>query len=297
MEFELKTDLSQGLQVIDFNYDAIKADLAERLSTYGGLRIIADADALKGAKADRARLNKLADALKESKLTVKRDYMRPYEAFEAKATEIINMVAKVSAGIDESVKAYEAGERDEKRAKIQQFFSLAVGDLADVLPFDRLFNARWLNATYKMADIEAEISNTLINLRNNIQVVRDLKTPYEQEITGVLLETLNLGEALARKAKLERQAEAMASVRRPVVTSLDTQETFIGDSGVRDPINAVPLGMPVEAAAPAPGPGERERIEFYVLVTPEQKRAMREFLKSNNIPYGFIRKEEKAYAE
>ena len=288
MNFELTTDLT-GLRTIDFNYDAIKSELDERLSVYGGPRAILDKETLKTAKDDRAKLNKLADALKESKLSVKRTVMKPYDAFAAKVDELIGMVTSVNVGIDDAVKGYENAEKDEKRAKIQQFFILTVGDLKDVLPFERLYNPRWLNATYKAADIEGEIALTINNLRNNMQVVRDLKTPYEQEIMSVLLDTLNLGDALARKARLERQAEALASVARPVPIPTPIPEPIPACIEQAPP-------APVYDCSPAPVQDELQRIEFVVFVTPAQKQLMREFLKSNNIRYGFIQKETNSNA-
>lgn len=279
MEFQLTTDLQQGLQVIDFNFEELKSELADRLTVYTGSVAIISPDALKLAKADRAKLNKVKDALKESKLSVKREYMKPYEAFEQKANELIGMVDKCAAGIDNSVKEYENAEKNEKLEKIVTFFNIAAKDLLGVLTFDRINNPRWLNATYKMAEIEAEISGTVNKLRDNIKVIQDMHLQYEQEVLAVLLDTLDMGAALAKKNRLEQQAEALkavAPVKEPPAPPAP-------------PAQAVQEVITSGYSQPVSEPEPLEQVDFRVWVTKAQKQALRAFLVSNDIKYGTVK--------
>ena len=60
---------------IDFNFEALKLGLSQSLAKYDGL--VVTEDDIKGAKDDRAKLNKLREALEAKRKEVKRECMAP----------------------------------------------------------------------------------------------------------------------------------------------------------------------------------------------------------------------------
>ena len=201
MEFQLKTPIENTLQPIDFNFEQLRAYLDERLQVYRGL--IVSPAGVRAAKADRAKLNKFREALKAQRLEVKRSYMKPFDAFDAKMDELIGMVDKPVTAIAQQIKHYEDEAKAQKREDILAFFNEHIGELDGILTFERLFNARWLNASYKMKEIESEILGTIKKLRNDIRIIQVMQLPFEQEVLSVLIDTLDIGAALARKNALE----------------------------------------------------------------------------------------------
>ena len=93
---------------IDFNYEELKAELTSKVSFYETL-VYTD-DQIKDAKADKANLNKLKRALNDERIRREKEYMQPFNVFKAQINEIIGIIDKPIAVIDEQVKAY-----DEKR--------------------------------------------------------------------------------------------------------------------------------------------------------------------------------------
>lgn len=211
MELELLTDMNQGLQAIDFNYEAIKGDLAQKLEKYQGL--VVTEDGVKEAKKDRAMLNSLKKALDEKRIATKKQYLAPFEAFECKVKELVSLVDKPVAAIDAQIKAFEQQENEKKETAIKAFFADSVGALEGLVTFGQFFNPRWLNASYKMDDIKAEIATAISHLKDNVQIIKEMGLAFEQEVLNVLFTTLDLAQALKKKTALEEQQARMAAAK------------------------------------------------------------------------------------
>lgn len=105
MEFVMGNSLETLPKTIDFNFEELKGQLAESLALYTGL--VVTEDGIKGAKEDRAKLNKLREALENKRKEVKRECMTPYTDFEAKVKELVGLIDQPIAAIDAQLKEYE----------------------------------------------------------------------------------------------------------------------------------------------------------------------------------------------
>jgi hypothetical protein len=212
MELEILTDINQGLQVIDFNYEAIKADLTQKLEQYQGL--VVTEDGVKEAKKDRAALNGLKKAMDDKRISAKKLYLAPFDAFEAKVKELVSLVDKPVAAIDAQIKAFEQMEAEKKADEIQAFFNESIGDLKELVKFTQFFNPRWLNSGYKMVDIISEITVAISQLQDNVQIIKGMGLTFEQEVLNVLFTTLDLTQALKKKTALEEQQARMEAAKK-----------------------------------------------------------------------------------
>lgn len=102
---ELKVNEVSIPEQITFNYDELKRDLIDKVSTYETL-VYTD-DQIKQAKADKANLNKLKKALNDERIRREKEYMKPFNDFKSKINEIICIIDKPVAVIDRQVKEYE----------------------------------------------------------------------------------------------------------------------------------------------------------------------------------------------
>lgn len=208
MELIMTTDLEKSFpQKIDFNYEAIKSELSESLERYNSL--VVTEDSISAAKKDKAALNKLKTALEDRRKEVKKDCLRPYEEFERKIKELVGMIDAPVLAIDGQIKAFDEIKKAEKRADIQAFYSDNVGDLAPLLPLDKVFDPRWLNATYKIEDAQKEIADRIQKTRNDIGIIKAMNLNGEQQVLDVYLRTLDMSAALAEKTRLEAQQKRM----------------------------------------------------------------------------------------
>ena len=201
---------AQPLPEISWNYAELKQQLEAGLANYKGLAY--SDDQIGEAKKDRAKLNKLADAIDGKRKEMKALYLRPYEAFEAQAKELVGMVKATVREIDDQVKAYEAARKEEKLRAIQEQYRAMIGDLAELAPYERLHNPRWLNATAGMGAICQELGNKIDRITAGLTAIDGLQLPPELAgpVKAILLRDFDLAAALAEKDRLQRQQEELA---------------------------------------------------------------------------------------
>jgi len=267
----------QFVQAIEFNYEELRQEISSRLAKYKGL--IYTEDSIKAAKADRATLNKFKDTLNDKKIEVKKQCLRPYEDFEAKIKLLMEMVSEPILAIDAQVKAYEQAKKDEKKAAILDFYTAHIGDLAALLPFERLFSDKWLNATVRMKEIEESIITTITRTTSDLHTIADLHSEFELQIKDTYLKTLDLGEALRERTRLEQQKAKMQEYeekKAEETAAVRPKEVF-----------RCPPKTP-EAPEPAAEAPKLHEIDFRIWATDVQLAALKAFLNDNNIKYGRV---------
>ena len=135
-----------------------------RLEDYSPEKYTGDADS---AKKDRAELNKAKDAIAVSRRKIIDELMKPYSDFEERCKALEKKIDLASRALDEIVKQKENEEKEAKRQRIQLYWNSKNFDL---FPIDRVFNQKWLNKTFKEADITREIDSVIE------RTYKDLKT-------------------------------------------------------------------------------------------------------------------------
>lgn len=246
---------------LNFNYTELKKEIAEKTTPYKGL--IVTEDAIPAAKTDLANLRRLEKAIDDRRKDVKKEYNAPYMEFEAKVKDILSDIQDAEQNIDSQVKAFEKQAEDEKLSQIQKFFSLAFGELAKDIRFEKVYNPKWLNKGYKMAEIEEEIAAAANKLYADIEVVKGLKSPHETSLLSSLFSCLDLGEVMVQHNKLMELDE-----RRK--TQEPKEETPNCDVDTPQPV---------------------QKIKMWVEVNDQQKAALSQFLRENGIRYGKVKDE------
>ena len=276
MEVRLTPAIEQVIPPqISFNFEEIKSELAGKLQVYQNM--VVTESGIKEAKADRANLNKFKSALADSRKAVKAQWNQPLSDFEGKMKELERMVDEPIGAIDRQVKAYDEAKKQDKRQQIERFFEGAVGDLEEVLPLSKIWNDRWLNATYPMKDIEKEIVERIRKTHSDIGIIVAMQLPCCDQMLSTYLETLDMSRAMEEKHKYEQaqKAKAQAKQAEPAPSSLAAQ-----------PVAEAIVNTPQETAREAAP--ELLVLDFRVWVTPEQMQALKAFLLENNIRYGRV---------
>ena len=142
MALELKIG-AVNTSPISLNYEELKHELAAKVEPYKGL--IVTEDAIPTAKADLANIRRLMKALDDRRKEVKKEYEAPLKDFEAQIKDIISVANEAADNIDGQIKAFEKADDEKKLNRIKLFFNMAFGELAKVVPFERINNPKWLN--------------------------------------------------------------------------------------------------------------------------------------------------------
>lgn len=276
MEVRLTPAIEQVIPPqISFNFEEIKSELAGKLQVYQNM--VVTESGIKEAKADRANLNKFKSALADSRKAVKAQWNQPLSDFEGKMKELERMVDEPIGAIDRQVKAYDEAKKQDKRQQIERFFEGAVGDLEEVLPLSKIWNDRWLNATYPMKDIEKEIVECIRKTHSDIGIIVAMQLPCCDQMLSTYLETLDMSRAMEEKHKYEQAQKAKAQAK---------QAEPAPSSPAEQPVAEAVVNTPQETAREAAP--ELRVLDFRVWVTPEQMQALKAFLLENNIRYGRV---------
>lgn len=292
MELKIITPDEAFLKAVEFNGEELKQELSLRLEKYKGLQY--NDDEIKLAKTDRATLNKFKTALEDKRKEVKNLCLAPYERFEIKIKELVNMVDLPITEIDNQVKAFEESQKDEKKTIIGAVYDETIGDLRDILPLKRLWNDRWLNATYKLGLISEEIVTAIKKVADDLVQLSQLNSEFDLQIKDKFLQTLDLSQALAEKTRLETAKAKMEEYnRQQEEKKRKYEEEKLSKAQVETTGNIVeaPLVIPATMVPnlPVENPSQIEQVleilDFRVYVTVEQKTALKNFLIQNSIKY------------
>jgi hypothetical protein len=280
----------QFFQSIEFNHESIKQELAVRLEKYNGL-VYSD-DSIKEAKADRATLNKFKEAIENKRKEIKKQCLKPYEDFETKIKDIVAMIDKPILAIDGQVKAYEKIKKDEKLQAIETFYLDKVMDLKDIVPFDRVFNQKWLNTTYKETDIHKEINDLFLRVESDLAVLGELESEYEAQLKDFYLKNYDLTATLQENKRLKEQAEKLAEYNRQQEEkkriAKEQAEKAKAEREVNRPQPTTEPAKSFDDLISDDAPDPKHIIDFRVWATAEQLNTLKQFLVSNGIKYGRV---------
>ncbi len=178
-------------------------------------------DTIKDAKADRAAVNKLDKQLSDAARSAKAFYMKPLEEFLQSAKQMQGQCKAVSGAIDQQVKAVEEAERQDKQDALRTVYADCIGELRELIPFDRLLVSQWLSKTYDLAKASRELRKSVETRREELRLIRETCGEDAESCTTEYLRELNLNAALvehsrrqnARDAQRRSEAERMAAER------------------------------------------------------------------------------------
>lgn len=279
MEFVMGSSLESLPKTIDFNFEELKDQLASSLELYTGL--VVTEDSIKSAKEDRARLNKLREALETKRKEVKRECMAPYTDFEGKVKELVGLIDKPIAAIDEQLKGYEDKRRREKREAILAVYEETVGELRALLPFEKLWQDGWYNTGVSMKKIREAIVAAEAKAAADLEVLSTVESEFAEAVKLKYLEDLDLHAALAERARLQEQA---AQLRR-YEEQLRPKEVDMVPEPHREPVDGPIPQSNAFRETPTQETETVYRLAFECQVTMSQAKELSAWLKARNIPF------------
>lgn len=206
MELKIYNPQESGfLQSIEWNFEELKAEIEETVRGYEAA-VYTD-DTIKQAKADRAKLNKFVGAMNSRRTEIRKQLLKPDERFGEEVKELTGIVQKAIDGIDGQVKDYERRQREEKTAKIRDFYEMNIHDIEKYLPFDRVMKPEYANASTTMKSIKEEILALIQKVDEGLAILNEVDSPYAGDMKKVFLETYDIGAAMAKRNQLEAEEQ------------------------------------------------------------------------------------------
>lgn len=213
MEFRLINPTEDNfLRVIKWNKEELEAAVRQKMASYENT--VYTEDNIKQAKADRAELNKLTKAIEERRKMVKKIINEPYDIFEVELKNILALIQKPVVIIDKQVKLFEEKQKDEKKKNIQNYYDEIIGDLDGVLAFERVFDNRYLNQTYKLTAAKDDVKAKVEKVRTDLETIDSLESKFKLNTKDVYIKTLDLSRALAENKRLSELEEKMEAEKK-----------------------------------------------------------------------------------
>lgn len=205
MELVLKSvsvDLPQEIE----NLEQLKAELAPRLEKYNNL--VVTEDSIKAAKDDKANLNKLRKAIEEQRISIKKQYLEPYNVLEAQCKEVVALIDAPIKAIDAQIKAFDEIEKKEKLTKLQTAFYKT--EHPSWLQFASICPDKWENKTSKTDKLIEQIEESVKKVNAELEEINSIyaESPLLTAIANHYKQTLNKADTLSYAVQLEQQYKA-----------------------------------------------------------------------------------------
>lgn len=268
------------------NMDALEAHVKKVVADYEGATYdLTSAQAIKDAKHDRSYLNAIKKEIDERRKAVKREYNKPFDAFERRCKQITAIIDESTDAIKAQLDEAEQTRKDALYSRLQQHYEEFAGLLAPVVPYERLHEPQWLNKTFgeikAQQALEAKVSG----------VARDWETlkaqqeamPHYADAEREFFRTLDLGAALNAARLADEEDQRIAELKAAMAPEPEPEPTPEPEP---EPIEIPePEPMPAPAPMPAPMPAPipapvAEPLEAWTVEVPSATRSQMQALAS-----------------
>jgi hypothetical protein len=280
-EYQLPTE-------IQFNFQEIRNEIAEKVSIYETL-VYGD-DEVKTAKTDLANLRKLKKALQDEKIRRKKEYLKPFEDFENKINEIIKLIDAPVGLIDKQVKEFEEKKKADKRTEIGAYWETT--EHPEWLVLSKIFDERWLNATYTMKQIQADITGWINRVNSELETLEQLDS-FSFEAIDVYKRSLDMNQAIAegkRLADIQKRKEE-AERKKAEIEAEKKWEEMQKASAEAPQTSTAPSNEKAEEIhteeekAEETAQSDAMWLNFSALLTINQALKLKKFFEDNNIEF------------
>ena len=282
------------LEPVQWNFEELKAQITAGLTRYENTVYTSETMAV--AKKDRADLNRLSKALNAERISMKRRYLAPYEEFERQAKELTGLIDAQAEKINAQVKEFEQEEKDSKQAEIMKIYGETVGDFAELIPYEKIHDPKWLNKGASLKAIREAMETIFSRAAANFSTINlmGFDEPTTNRVKAAYLRNFDLADAMAEKQIIERENRRLAEYELAQKAKAQQAAEKAVESPA-EPQKAPARGMePVQTENPAQGVSEPHaaaeliQLDFRVWASREDLAKLKQFLITNGIKYGKV---------
>lgn len=249
LDKNLKVDLQPA--VLTYDFTKLKQEILAKIQNYAG--VVYDEDQIGIAKKDKATLNRLAKEMNDERLRLEREFNEPFAKFKQDVKEVVDTIKDVSADIDSQVKEYEDRLKSEKLTLIKEWFAKEMKHYKFQLPFEVLFDDRWLNKTVEKEDVLGDIQLKLVMIENELKTIKLLASEDEEILIEDFFDHLDINRTLNLYNRLKS-----SRINQTTIKPIMENETTI-------------------------------RYEIWVEATESQLKKLGDVMRSNGIKYGTLK--------
>ena len=283
---ELRIVPYQIPEKIEFNYEEIIQEIEpvvnEKASIY-----YSDED-IPVAKKDRAKFNTFKKAINDERIRMKKEYMKPFEEFEAKVKDINALADKAVIAIDKQIKEYEDNQKREKLDKIKVLWTQMA--VPEGLTMDKVYEERMLNTSFSMKKVETCFELAIGKFNRDMATLAALPE-FGFEAQQVYIKALAEGQRMAQIQRQKAEYEAEQARRKA-----EEEAKKVAEQAPVEAVTAEEIAQSkqeyIEAASAngvhVPKAPEKQWVAFQALLTMEQAMELKKFFDDRAIEFKAI---------
>lgn len=289
---ELRIVPYQIPEKIEFNYEEIIQEMEPTVNEKASI-YYSDED-IPVAKKDRAKFNTFKKAINDERIRMKKEYMKPFEEFEAKVKDINALADKAVIAIDKQIKEYEDNQKREKLDKIKALWTQMA--VPEGLTMDKVYEERMLNTSFSMKKVETCFELAIGKFNRDMATLAALPE-FGFEAQQVYISTFDINKALA-------EGQRMAQIQKQKAEYEAEQARRKAEEEAKKATEQVPVEVVtveeiaqskqeyIEAASAngvhVPKAPEKQWVAFQALLTTEQAMELKKFFDDRAIEFKAI---------
>lgn len=221
--------------IITGNFEEMQAELSNMMTAYAGLEVTEEN--LPERKKDIATLRKIKAAIEDKRKSAKKDYEKPFKAFEAECKKLTGIIDREIDRINADMDVYEQKRIAEKRKVIDRLYAENIGDYADYIPLAIIFRPQWDNKTYTENAIITDIQEAVLTVKTDFQTIDTMCAPWQEECKAVY-KVSGLTGALQRYKDLESAKKAAEASVKASEQQTPTPEPMEQEKPIEDAVDS-----------------------------------------------------------
>lgn len=193
---ELMIEISQEPAVIRCNFEHVKTQLSAKMAEYQGAVFTEESKSV--AKAELAYLRKTRDEVEKRRKEVKVQCLAPYNDFETKVKELLEIIDEPICLIDSQLKEMEAERIRKRHEEIETLYAKCVGEWTEYLPLKEIYVKKWDNATTSMKQIEKDLTALVEKTVSEIAIIRNTQSDVMEDALQTYKKGRDLGAVLTK---------------------------------------------------------------------------------------------------
>ena len=282
------------LKAIEWNKDEVTRFVLDIVNEYKGIAYTEET--VRSAKKDRATLVKLKKSISDRRIQIKKEILKPYDAFEAEIKEVSAKIDDQVTEIDKQLDGYEKRYISEKRKKIEDYYRAETSEeVRQGVPLARIFDEKWLNHTATEGKWKIGLKEKIGRIEAELLEIETSCGEYAAFAKEIYLRDLNLMNALSQaaahrefdKKREEERIEKECRVAEEDVHKAESVDDTIEDSENEDEDNGAETETcESKTEVPTVEPEEEKKIyrsQFTVYGTKKQLIALRQYMIQSGI--------------
>lgn len=267
---ELAVSFSPG--VLSANFSALEAYVDGILETYKDWEPSADSqEDVKQCATHRKYLNGLAKQIDERRKAVKNEYLRPLNSFEDDCNRIRDKVKDVSTRLNDVEKEADEARKSQKEEELREHYEGYAGLLAEVVPYGKIADPKWLNKTPTLEKAKIELEEKVDKVAADWDTLKRLNLEFFEQAEIQFFNTLDLGQATAYADKLAEDARKIEAMKAEMgqyaepaadevpIDAYDDARIYPADEGCCEPFD--PMTMEQEHRPMQPIPAQPQPMQ------------------------------------